>query len=478
MLARPAPTAAIACLMLLPIAGLSTPSHGGGVAPLATVRVASGLNRPIFVTHAPGDETRLFIVEQRGVIKILHFATESVSGSNFLDIDTVVGGPSNNNDERGLLGMAFHPDYQANGFFYVYYTNNASNVTIARYSVTVDPDKADPSSAEIIITINEPQSNHNGGWIGFSPVDGFLYAAVGDGGNFCDTGGGHTATLGNGQDITNNLLGKMLRINPSTTPNAGGYSIPGDNPFVGVSGDDEIWAYGLRNPWRSSFDSETGDLYIGDVGQDAREEINFQPASSPGGENYGWRCFEGNNCSSISGCSTAPCGCDGTGLVFPIHTYNHPTGFSLTGGYVYRGCDIPSLNGTYFYADFVTNRIWSFLYDGAVNEFTERTGALSPSTDGFFISSIASFGQDARGEIYIVDRASTVNSEIFRIIRAPAQIADFNCDGEVGIIDFLDLLGHWGPCPATGACPWDLNRDGDVGINDFLGLLGDWGPVS
>jgi len=462
--------------MLLPVAGVSTPSHAGAVAQLATVRVASGLNRPIFVTHVPGDETRLFIVEQRGVIRILDLTTETIH-AQFLDINSLVGGPSNNFDERGLLGMAFHPDYATNGFFYLNYTNNSSNITIARYSVSVDPDKADPDSGQIILTINEPQSNHNGGWIGFSPIDGYLYIAVGDGGNFCDTGPGHTTTLGNGQDITNNLLGKMLRIEPSTAPAAGGYSIPADNPFVGVTGDDEIWAYGLRNPWRDSFDSETGDLYIGDVGQDAREEIDFQAGGSAGGENYGWRCFEGNNCSNISGCSTSPCACNGSGLVFPIHTYNHPTGFSITGGYTYRGCDIPSLDGTYFFADYATSRIWSFRYDGAVNEFTERTSALSPSMDGFSISSIASFGEDARGEIYIVDRASTTNSEIFRIIREESQIADFNCDGQVGINDFLDLLANWGPCPALGPCPWDLDRDGTVGINDFLGLLAAWGPV-
>ena len=265
----------------------------------------------------------------------------------------------------------------------------------------------------------------------------------------------------------------MLRIIPSTAPAAGGYSIPGDNPLVGVTGDDEIWAYGLRNPWRSSFDRETGDLYIGDVGQNAREEIDFQPAASAGGENYGWRCMEGNNCTGLSGCT-----CNAASLTDPIHTYPHPTGFSITGGYTYRGCDIPSLDGTYFFADFVTNRIWSFLYDGTVNEFTDRGAALSPSTDGFFISSIASFGEDARGEIYIVDRASTTNSEIFRIIREQAQIADFNCDGVVGINDFLDLLANWGSCPAAGPCPWDLDRDGNVGINDFLALLATWGPVS
>ncbi len=470
---RTAPRAAFACLLLLPVAGVATPSHGGAVAPLSTVRVASGLNRPVFVTHAPGDETRLFIVEQRGVIKILDLSTETVLGTAFLNIDALVAGPANTFDERGLLGLAFHPDYADNGFFYVNYTNNASNTTVARYTVSADPNKADSASAQLIIAISQPQTNHNGGWIGFSPNDGLLYIAMGDGGGACDVHGAN----GNGQDITNNLLGTMLRIDPSTAVGVGGYSNPPSNPFVGVTGDDEIWAYGLRNPWRPSFDRETGDLYIADVGQSAREEINFQAGTSTGRENYGWRCFEGNNCSSISGCSTTPCGCSTTGLTFPIHVYTHALGLSITGGYVYRGCDIPSLDGTYFFADFATVRIWSFLYDGSVTEFVDRTSELSPSSDGFAVGAIASFGEDARGEVYIVDRASTTTGEIFRIIRAAGNVADFDCDGQVGIVDFLDLLAHWGPCPATGPCPWDLDRDGTVGIVDFLGLLATWGPV-
>ncbi|MCH7798685.1 MAG: PQQ-dependent sugar dehydrogenase [Planctomycetes bacterium] len=467
------PRATLACFLLLPLAAIATPADGGAVAPLSTVRVAGGLNRPIFVTHVPGDETRLFIVEQRGVIKILDLTTETVLGTAFLNIDSLVAGPANNFDERGLLSLAFHPDFAINGFFYVNYTNNASNTTVARYTVSANPNVADSTSAQIIIVINQPQSNHNGGWIAFGPNDGFLYIGMGDGGGGCDQHGAN----GNGQDITNNLLGAMLRIDPSTTVGIGGYTNPPSNPFVGVTGDDEIWAYGLRNPWRSSFDRETGDLYIADVGQNAIEEINFQPGTSNGRENYGWRCFEGNSCSSISGCSTTPCGCSMVGLTFPIHTYTHAVGFSITGGYVYRGCDIPSLDGTYFFADFATNRIWSFLYNGSVTEFVDRTSELSPSSDGFFISSIASFGEDARGEVYIVDRASTLNSEIFRIIRDAGNIADFDCDGMVGIVDFLDMLGNWGPCPAVGPCPWDLDRDGMVGIVDFLELLGTWGSV-
>ena len=472
MLLRSAAPLTIACISLL-TAGAVTPAHGGGVAPLTTVRVAGGLNRPIFVTHAPGDETRLFIVEQRGVIRILDFQTGTVLAASFLNIDGDVAGPANSFDERGLLGMAFHPDYANNGFFYVNYTRNAgSDTVIARYTVSANPNLADLGSAQSIIVINQPQSNHNGGWIGFGP-DGYLYIASGDGGGGCDQHGAN----GNGQN-TGSLLGSMLRIEPSTTDGVGGYTNPPSNPFIGVQGADEIWAYGLRNPWRSSFDRETGDLYIADVGQDAREEINFQPASSTGRENYGWRCFEGNNCSNISGCSTTPCACNPTGLVFPIHTYNHPTGFSITGGYVYRGCDIPSLDGTYFFADYSTNRTWSFLYDGSVNEFTERTGELSPSSDGFGVTSIASFGEDARGEVYIVDRNGTTQGEIFRIIQEDVPLtADFNCDGNIGIVDFLDLLANWGPCAVVYPCPWDLDRDGTIGIVDFLELLATWGPV-
>ncbi len=452
------------------LAALAAPVQAGGIVPLGTVRVASGLNRPVFATHVPGDTTRLFIIEQLGVIKILDLTTETLVG-DFLNIDALVAGPTSTFDERGLLGLAFHPDYAVNGYFYVNYTNNASDTVVARYTVSGNPNVANPASAVVILTIDQPQSNHNGGWLGFGP-DGYLYVAMGDGGNLCDTGTGHTANTGNAQDVTTNLLGKMLRIIPSTTPAVGGYTVPGTNPFVGISGDDEIWAYGLRNPWRNSFDRLTGDLYIGDVGQDAVEEINFQPASSVGGENYGWRCFEGNSCSNVSGCSILPCNCVGTGLVFPIDDYSHALGFCVTGGYVYRGCDIPSLHGTYFFADYGSNRIWSFKYvGGVVTEFTERTAELAPG-GGLAIGSIASFGEDARGEIYLVDRSGVGTGEVFRIF-PDTGIPDFDCDGLVATTDFLDLLAHWGVCTIE-ACDWDLNRDGIVDTVDFLTLLGLW----
>ena len=448
---------------------------GTGIEAMTTVRVAGNLDHVVFATHAPGDYTRLFIVEKQGFINVLNLKTGVLNATLFLDIDALVGGGFSINDERGLLGLAFHPDYQNNGFFYVDYTDISGRTTIRRYSVSNDPEVANPGSGVTVLTISQPQVNHNGGWIGFGPNDGYLYIATGDGGNFCDTGSGHTSGTGNAQDITNNLLGKMLRIIPSTKPFVGGYVIPPDNPFVGITGDDEIWAYGLRNPWRPSFDRATGDLYIADVGQGQREEIDYQPASSTGGENYGWRCMEGNACSSISGCSTTGCTCFDPALTDPIHEYSHSVGFSITGGYVYRGCAIPTLDGTYFFADYVFTRLWSFTYDGNnVLNFTSRLGELSPSSDGFSINQISSFGEDARGELYVVDQGGGATGQVFKIIPVKPTIspADLDCSGEVGVKDLLFLLGSWGPCDG---CLADLDGDHSVGVKDLLSLLGSWG---
>ena len=478
------PRSAVALAIAFLAAGAVAPhAPAGTVAALSVKRVANGMNRPIYATHAPDDETRLFIVEQRGVIRILDLATETLLAASFLNINSVVGGPSNGFDERGLLGLAFHPDYQTNGFFFVNYTNNSSNTVIARYEVLGDPatsNTADSSSGVTILTINQPQTNHNGGWLGFSPLDGHLYIGTGDGGGGCDDDAGHTGGTGNGQDITNMLLGKMLRIDPSLGV-GGGYTIPASNPFVGQTGDDEIWASGLRNPWRPSFDRDNGDLYIADVGQSNREEINYQPFTSTGKENYGWRCFEGVSCGTISCPLATPCNCAAGSLTFPIRQYNHGTpdfSCSITGGYTYRGCDIPSLDGTYFYADFCSDKIWSFLVvAGNDTEWTDRTAELEPPGNPTY-QSISSFGEDARGEIYIIDRAINTNStnsgEVYRIIRETG-LADFDCNGFVGVNDWLALTANWGPC--SGACPWDLTRDGLVGVDDWLLVLAQWGVV-
>ncbi len=474
---RSTPAPAFGLLALLAAGGLlASSADAGTVVPLTTRRVASGLNRPVFATHAPGDEDRLFILEQRGVIKILDLTTETLLGTPFLDIDALVLGPANTFDERGLLGLAFHPDYDTNGFFYINYINNSGNTVVARYTVSANPDIANPASASLVLGLVQPQANHNGGWLGFGP-DGYLYIATGDGGNFCDTGTGHTTGTGNAQDITTNLLGKMLRID---VDGGSPYASPPGNPFVGVTGDDEIWAYGLRNPWRPSFDRETGDLYIADVGQDAREEINYQQANGSedpqnpayqGGHNYGWRGMEGNSCSSISGCSTTGCTCNDPVLTDPIHEYSHAVGFSITGGYAYRGCDIPSLQGRYFYADFGTNQIWTlFVVDGHATEIANRTAELDPPGT-LAIGAVASFGEDARGEVYIVDRAATTDGEIYKVISVEGY-PDFDCNAVVDVVDLLELLGKWGPCPQP--CPEDVDRDGQVGVTDLLILLAQW----
>ena len=390
---------------------VAAPAANAG-ATLATTQVASGLNRPVALAHAPGDTGRLFIVEQRGIIKILDLNTGTVNATSFLNIDGVVNNGYTGNGERGLLGLAFHPDYANNGFFYVNYTNNSSDTIVARYTVSANPDVADAGSATQILFIDQPFTNHNGGWIGFGP-DGYLYIGTGDGGSANDPGN-------RAQDITNQLLGKMLRID---VDGGSPYAIPSDNPFVGVSGDDEIWAYGLRNPWRCSFDRDTGDLYIADVGQNAWEEIDYQPADvggDQGGKNYGWRCMEGDHCTGLSGCT-----CNSGSLTDPVHEYSHGVGLSITGGHVYRGSAIPSLDGTYFFADFVfSNRIFSLeVVGGAAVNVTNRSSELSPSMEGITVNQISAFGEDAAGEVYIVDRGGSSSGQIFRIIAEAAPDA-------------------------------------------------------
>jgi glucose/arabinose dehydrogenase len=432
---------------------------------LTTELVADGLAHPLFATHAPGDYTRLFILEQNtGDIEILNLKTGQLNPQPFLQLGSLIESGGN---EQGLLGLAFHPDYQTNGHFYVNYTAAAGNgdTVVARYSVTDDPDLADPESAYVLLTIDQPQPNHNGGWVGFGPADGYLYIGTGDGGGGGDDDSGHTPGVGNGQDITDNLLGKMLRID---VDGGSPYGIPPDNPFVGVTGDDEIWAFGLRNPWRCSFDRETAGFWIADVGQSAWEEVDYQPADSVGGENYGWRCREGKHDYNTEGdCSQTP-------FTEPVHEYSHggdPFRCSITGGYAYRGCAIPTYRGRYFFADYCSGQIWSFSFDGEnVSDLIDHSDELDPPGD-LDISSISSFGEDARGELYICDLSG---GEVFRIVPVEPTIspADFDCNGVVDTEDLLSLLAVWGPCDG---CIQDLDGDGAVGTADLLIVLAQWG---
>ena len=389
-------------------------------------RVASGLARPVFLTAPPDDPDRVFIAEQHtGRIRILRPSTRTLESVPFLDLEGLSTG-----SEQGLLGLAFHPDYAQNGFFYVYVTDPTSR--LLRFEVSDDPDIADPASRLQILEVPQPQSNHNGGWIGFGP-DRLLYIALGDGGSSNDSGAGHTLDTGNAQDITDNLLGKILRIDPDgddfPLDAARSYSIPADNPFVNVSGDDEIWAYGLRNPFRASFDRGTGDLYIGDVGQNVCEEIDFQPAASPGGENYGWRLREGTIATPTGGVG----GARPPGAIDPILDYSHFTtgelcsnpgagftGVAVTGGYVYRG-PVPSLIGRYFFADFSTAELWSLVFDGSdpstfdgtnYTDLTNHAGDPAFTPDAGSIDSVSSFGEDAAGNLYVLD---LFDGEVFRI---------------------------------------------------------------
>jgi glucose/arabinose dehydrogenase len=340
--------------------------------------------------------SRLFVVEQRGSDnrgRIRIIKNGSLLSTPFLTTAVLPMG-----FEQGLLGLAFAPDYATTGRFYIHYTDANSNVIIARHTVSANPDVAN-ATGTTLFTIPKPDVNHNGGWMAFGP-DGYLYFTVGDGG-----GGDDIWDNSQNRDI---LLGKMMRIDVSGST----YTIPPGNPFAGATpGLDEIWATGMRNAWRNSFDRQTGDLIISDVGQNTYEEVNFAPPGTAGA-NYGWRCYEGfhtylnsttNPCAS---CSNPSCP-----MILPAYEYEHTAGrCSITGGYVYRGFDIPSLRGTYLFADYCTGEIWSGTFSGgALTGVQDRTVELEPS--GLTIGTITSFGEDARGELYICS-----DDEVYKII--------------------------------------------------------------
>ena len=365
---------------------------------LTVETVASGLIQPTFLGSGPGDPDRLYVLERTtGKVKLIKNGV--VAPKPFLNLGSKI---NSDVSERGLLGFAIHPYYPAKRFAYVNYTDLNGDSVIERYRIRKSRDRANRNSVKPILKIDQTTDIHHGGMLAFGPLDKYLYISSGDGGPANDPDH-HAQDLGV-------LLGKILRIDVDTGK-ARSYKIPSTNPFVGTPGArGEIWAYGLRNPWRLSFDRMTGDMYIGDVGQGAREEVDFQLASSTGGENYGWRIAEGFACRGGSGtCGTNP------GFTPPIHDYNRTVGQCVTGGYVYRGSAIPSLQGTYFFADFVQGKVWSFRYTGGtVTEFTERTSELDPPGDAT-LGMISSMGEDANGELYIVNYGGFV----FRIVAAP-----------------------------------------------------------
>jgi glucose/arabinose dehydrogenase len=373
----------------------STPEPGScaagnpvpGTPALTTIRVASGLDSPVDLKAAPGDRSRLFVVEQGGRIRILRDGRPLPQP--FLDVTAKIS----SGGERGLLGLAFHPRYAENGRFFVNYTDRSGDTHVAEFHVSGNPDLADAGSERTILLVEQPFANHNGGGLAFGN-DGMLYAGLGDGGSAGDP-------LGNGQNLRTRL-GKMLRLDVDRS----GF-VPPDNPFVSTPGAaPEIWAFGLRNPWRFAFDAATGDLYIGDVGQDAFEEVDVGSATRHGGENYGWNVMEGTHCFRSSSCSPA-------GLTLPVLDYGHDGGScSVTGGVVYRGCRMPGYAGTYFYGDFCSAFVRSFrLQGGAAAEQRDWTNTL-----GVGVGQISSFGVDADGEIYILDYS---DGEIYEVVPAP-----------------------------------------------------------
>ncbi|HFQ92868.1 MAG TPA: glucose dehydrogenase [Anaerolineae bacterium] len=352
-----------------------TPDPGRPAASIQLEPAAEGFAKPVYLTHA-GDE-RLFVVEQEGTIRIV--ADGNVLAAPFLDIRDRVGADAS---ERGLLSVAFHPQYGDNGRFFVNYTNKDGNTVVSRFRVNADDSNtADPASEEILFTIGQPYPNHNGGQLQFGP-DGYLYVGMGDGGLADDP-------EENGQN-KGTLLGALLRIDVNVA-DAPFYGVPADNPFVNdEDGRNEIWAIGLRNPWRFSFDRLTGNMFIADVGQNEWEEIHVQPADSPGGENYGWDIMEGFHCFKADSC-------DQTGLELPVFEYDHSFGCSITGGYVYRGAAYPELSGNYFFGDFCSGNIWRLFPEGADwSDAIVRQSGLN----------ISSFGEDVNGELYVLDYGS------------------------------------------------------------------------
>ncbi len=402
---------------------------------------ATGFDIPVGISNA-GDE-RLFILEKEGLIKIIDSDAFTVP-IPFLDINKQVNSGSS---ERGLLGLVFHPDFKTNGYFYINYTNLDGNTVISRYSVDqADPDRANPDSEKIILQVEQPFNNHNGGDLHFGP-DGFLYIGLGDGG-----------AAGDPQNFAQNprsLLGKMLRIDVNTNSEAIPYTIPDDNPFVNNPNVlDEIWALGLRNPWRFSFDSATGDLWIGDVGQNNTEEVNFMPSSSRGGENYGWRCFEGDKAFNTSGCQNQD------NYVFPIHVYRHISddgcGGSVTGGFVYRGTQYPGLNGYYIYADYCTGTVSAILQD-------QFGGFINSDLMKYTNNQLVALGQGDSGQLYV---AAVQDGIIFtlngNVVNSARQVLEFD-SFTVAPNPFQDQLTLRFSTKATGDFQLSLlNLDGKI----------------
>lgn len=421
--------------------------------PFQAERIASGLTRPVAAAAPPDGSGRLFVLEQRsgstGRVRVID-SGGALLPTSALNITVATG------NEQGLLGLAFHPDFASNQHFFVNYTRANGDTVVQRYTMSSPgADTADAGSAQTVLVVDQPASNHNGGWIAFGP-DGYLYVGMGDGGSGNDPWG----DFGNGQNLET-LLGAMLRVDVDGDDFPGdatrNYAIPADNPFVdGLSTTaDEIWAWGLRNPWRNDFDPATGDLYLADVGQNVREEVDFQPASSMGGENYGWRKWEGTrlNFSADPGPAMAD-------AVFPVTEYNHSSpdfGCSITGGVVSRVCDLPDLYGEFLFADYCSDRVYALrdTVSGWVRE--EITSDITPDVGS--LSSIVSFGRDADGRVLIC----TQGGSIYHLTSAKNGLADIDGNGSLNLDDVDALIAAYLASDAAA----DLDQNGAVSLDDL-----------
>ncbi|MBP1684312.1 MAG: hypothetical protein H6Q33_455 [Deltaproteobacteria bacterium] len=419
----------VVTLLVAPTASATWPRIGLGPE-------IAAFSTPVFVANAGDGSDRLFVVQQNGIIRIVRQGAINVVP--FLDITDRVSCCG----ERGLLSVAFPPQYAAMGHFYVYYTNGNGNLIVARYRLTADADVADAASEQIVLAIDHPTfANHNGGQLAFGPNDGYLYVGTGDGG-----GGGDPS--GNGQNF-NVLLGKLLRLDvESGSPT---YRIPPTNPFVGQPGfRDEIWAVGLRNPWRFAFDRGTGGLFIGDVGQNRYEEIDFQPAASGGGQNYGWNIMEGFHCYNTPSCAT-------TGLTLPVTEYDHSQGdCAVIGGYVYRGTMFPGLQGIYLLADNCS---------GLIRALRQTLGGWQTAVilnAGFQITGM---GEDEAGEIYVTDYTHGAIRHIVQRVCA----GDCNDDGTVAVDEILGAATiALGDADVSACSAGDANHDRQITVDEIV----------
>ena len=468
--------------------------------------VATGMTAPNWGTNAPGDTDRLFVTDQDGILWAVDLDTGDKSvflDTSSLLVELGIFGP-NSFDERGLLGVAFHPGYQKNGLLYTYTseedteapdfstmppnTDPNHQAVIREWTVRnpQDPDAVvDPDSSRELLRIDEPQFNHDGGAINFGP-DGMLYIALGDGGAADDQESGLDpfgvpnighGCRGNGA-VATNILGNVLRIDPLGDNSANGqYGIPKDNPFVGEDFLDEIFAYGFRNPFRFSFDSETGDLLLADVGQNDIEEIDIVVS----GGNYGWNHKEGSFHFITNGASSgyvtdreqdAP-----AGLIDPIAEYDHDEGIAVIGGFVYRGNDIPALEGRYVFGEFARTfsndgRLF-YLDDDLVSQIVEFQ-LIGQKELGL---SLLGMGQDANGELYVLANSTGVPfGDTGVVLRIAPKLGDLTGDGDVGVADMLALFALWGPCPGPPGCTGDFDSSGAVGVGDLLIIFANWGP--